>query len=91
MNVFLMYKDRDFNPEQPLPPQAETVVQDLELETLLKAMARDDTFLHSISKTALLSSLADVQSIHYRQDVLKDCLDNNYLIRDGPHLFFHNQ
>ncbi len=82
MNVFLMYKDRDFNPEQPLPPHAETVVQDLELDTLLKAMARDDTFLLSLSKTALLSSLTDVQSIHYRQEVLKDCLDNNSLIRE---------
>ncbi len=82
MKVFLMYKDRDFDPEQPLPPQAETVVQDLELDTLLKAMARDDTFLLSISKTTLLSSLTDVQSIHYRQDVLKDCLDNNSLIRE---------
>ncbi len=82
MNVFLMHRDMDFDPEQPLPPHAEELVKDLELNTLLETMARDDKFLFSISRTALLSSLTDRESILYRQDVLKDCLVNSTLIRD---------
>ncbi len=82
MKVFLMYKDRDFNPEQELPPHSEELMQDLELNTILDAMAQEDKFLFDISKTALLSSLTERQEIQYRQNILKDCLDNSVLIRD---------
>ncbi len=82
MNVFLMHRDLDFDPDRQLPPHAEELIQDLELNTLLETMAREDTYLFTIAKTALLSSLTDVESIQYRQEVLKDCLANSTLIRE---------
>jgi hypothetical protein len=65
MKVFLMYRDRDFDPGQQLPPNHEALIQDLELTTLFNAMAGGD---------ALLSSLGEPAEIVYRQQVLADCL-----------------
>jgi hypothetical protein len=42
MKAFLMFRDRDFDLKQPLPPNADALVQDLELETLFGAMAAGD-------------------------------------------------
>ena len=39
MKVFLMQRERDFDAQQPLPPQADALTQDLELSTLFNAMA----------------------------------------------------
>ncbi len=88
MKVNLMYKNRDFDPELPLPSHAEELIQDLELETLLNAMAMDDKFLFHVSKKALLSSLTDSEAIHYRQEVFKDCLRNPGLAQELYDLAF---
>ncbi len=81
MKAFLMYPDRDFNPQQALPPNAQTLVDDLGLETLFQAMAQGDGFLEEIARQALLSSLCDLEIIRYRQEMLKDCLNNPEVIR----------
>ena len=39
MKAHLMYRDRDFDLEQPLPPNEPALTQDLELGTLFEAMA----------------------------------------------------
>ena len=64
-----------------LPPNANDLVQDLELVTLLSAMARSDSLLFGISKRALLSSLTDPREITYRQDVLADCITHPEIVR----------
>jgi hypothetical protein len=76
MKALLMYPDRDFDPEQPLPVNADDLVQDLALKPLFEAMAQEDKFLFAIAQTALLSSLTDVEPIVYRQHILADCLNN---------------
>jgi len=81
MKVFLMYPDRDFDAGQALPWNAESLLQDLELEVALRAMAQKDDFLYQVARTALLSSLNDPDLIHYRQDVLRDCLRNPDIVR----------
>ena len=81
MKAYLMFRDRDFDPKAPLPVNAPDLVHDLELNTLLNAMAQGDSFLYEISKEAVLSSLNDVDSILYRQEILKDCLNNASVIR----------
>ena len=50
MKAFLMFRDRDFDLNQPLPPNADALVQDLELETLFGAMAAGDPLIHDVSK-----------------------------------------
>jgi len=82
MKVLLLYPDRDFDPEQPLPPHAADLVQDLELNTLFSTMAQGDTFVFDVVKRVILSSLTDLKEIHYRQNILRDCLKNVEVIRE---------
>lgn len=81
MKTFLMFPDRDFDPKQPLPPNAPDLTQDLELNVLFESMARKDGFLLKICKSVLLTSLTDSETILYRQEILKDCLHNPEVIR----------
>ena len=82
VKAFLMYPQRDFDVKQALPPNAEALVQDLELNTLFTAMAHGDKFLFEVARVAVLSGAdADVRTILYRQGVLKDCLNHAALIR----------
>lgn len=94
MKVFLMHPDRDFKllgeREQrfpyryvfPLSTAQAALVQDLELGTLLNAMAQDDEFLFDMAKQVIFSSLDSPEAIRYRQAVLKDCLKNSAIVRE---------
>ncbi|MCR4429599.1 MAG: hypothetical protein NUV45_01110 [Tepidanaerobacteraceae bacterium] len=83
MKVFLMYKDRDFDMQQNLPWNEQILTQDLELDTLFYAMASDDKFLFEVVKKAVLTGLNnDLATILYRQNILKDCLKNSFIVRD---------
>jgi hypothetical protein len=82
MKAFLMYKDRDFDLQQEFPPQEQALTQDLELNTLFNAMALGDKVLLGVAKKAVLCSLTDLATILYRQDILKDCLNNSSIVRD---------
>jgi len=82
MKAFLMYKDRDFDLQQQLPWNESTLAQDLELNIMLKAMALGDDFVLEVVKKAIVSSLnIGLDTIRYRQDILKDCLKNPSIVR----------
>lgn len=82
MKAHLMYRDHDFDLQQKLPSNEQALTQDLELNTLFSAMARGDEFLLQVAKQAVLSGLRDdLETILYRQDVLRDCLRNDSVIR----------
>ncbi len=81
MNVFLMYPDRDLEPEQALPSHAATLMQDLELDTLFDTMAQGDRFLHQVTQQTVLCGLNDPELIRYRQEILKDCLKHPAVVR----------
>ncbi|MDI6619785.1 MAG: DNA mismatch repair protein MutS [Clostridiales bacterium] len=83
MNVFLMYKDHDFDLQRKLPWNEQILTQDLELDTLFDAMASGDKFLFEVANKAVLSGLNnDLDTILYRQNILKDCLKNSSIVRD---------
>jgi DNA mismatch repair ATPase MutS len=82
MKAHLMYRERDFDLSRPGPPQQDAVVQDLELVTLLSAMGGGDNDLTNIARKAVLASSADVSTILYRQDILRDCLRHEQIVRD---------
>jgi DNA mismatch repair ATPase MutS len=82
MKAFLLYRDRDFDLQQQLPPGAEAATQDLELDTLFNAMALGDTVLFEVAKKVILCGSKDPDAIVYRQDILKDCLKNSAVVRD---------
>ena len=74
MKALLLYKDQDFDLEQPLPSNEAEMTQDLELETLFSAMVDDDDFLYDVVSKVVLSGAIDINTIIYRQNILKDCL-----------------
>jgi MutS domain V len=74
-------RDRDLDWQQESPLHERALVQDLELDTLLHAMAGDNQFLLDVARKALLSGLRNgVDTILYRQEILKDCLQNPAVI-----------
>jgi MutS domain V len=82
MKVYLLYQDRDFDFGAGLPAGHQDLIQDLELTTLLQAMAAGDKFLHGVAAKVLLASLHDPGAIRYRQRVLADCLAQPEVIRE---------
>lgn len=77
-----MFADRDFDAEKPEPPQAASLIQDLELEVLFEAMAAGDAFLVQVSRAAVLASLSSVEALEYRQAALRDCLQFPAVVRE---------
>ena len=68
-----------------LPPSSgrhDVLAQDLELDTLWRAMAAGDEFLFETAKRVVLSSLRDPEAIIYRQAVLADCLEHASTVTD---------
>jgi DNA mismatch repair ATPase MutS len=83
MKAFLMHKDQDFDLQLKLPPNEQALTQDLELNTLFNAMALGDEFLLDVAKKAIMGGLNnDLETIRYRQSILKDCLKNSAIVRD---------
>lgn len=82
MKVHLMYQDRDFELERNVPWNGTDLIQDLQLEPVLNAMASGDEFLHQVARSALLSSFSNgPEVIFYRQAVLTDCLKNPSILK----------
>ena len=81
MKVHLLYPNRDFDHELEPQPENASLINDLELSTLFKAMAREDRFILDIVKKGILNELHDLSEIKYRQDVLSDCLEFPLVIK----------
>jgi DNA mismatch repair ATPase MutS len=82
VKAFLMYPDRDFDLGRELPANEPDLAKDLELNTLLYAMAARDQFLFDVARQGLHSGLTSPAGITYRQHVLADCIDQPGVIRD---------
>jgi DNA mismatch repair ATPase MutS len=73
-------KHRERSPE--LPWNAETLIRDLELDTLFAAMAGNDELVLEVAKSVILNGTnKDPAIIRYRQNVLQDCLQHPAVIR----------
>lgn len=83
MKVLLMYRDQDFDLQQDLLWNEQSLIQDLELNTLLRAMSGDDEFIYDVAHKAVLSSVpSDIDTILYRQNIAKDCLKHPAIVRE---------
>jgi DNA mismatch repair ATPase MutS len=77
-----MHRDRDMPADAPLGGSADAVRQDLNVVTVIDAMAAGDRFLADIAQTALLGDpLTEVADVRYRQDVMADALACPAVIR----------
>ncbi|HWB55179.1 MAG TPA: hypothetical protein VG722_13335, partial [Tepidisphaeraceae bacterium] len=81
MKAFLMFRDRDFRLADTPAQTTLDLLQDLEVETLLRAMANGDKFLLEAARAAILTSLDNVAAITYRQQILTDCLKNPPVVK----------
>lgn len=77
-----MYRDRDFYLGGSRQPASADLIQDLDLQTLLDAMANGDKYLLDVAQEAVLVSLHDPDSILYRQQVLIDCIEHPEAARE---------
>ena len=67
---------------QGFPWNADALLHDLQLETLLSAMAGEDDCIYVVARKELLTGAAnDEATIRYRQEVLADCLASPEIIR----------
>jgi DNA mismatch repair ATPase MutS len=82
VKAHLLYADRDFDTSAKLPPGHQDLLQDLELRTVLQAMANGDDFLYDIATRVLLTSMTDPAQIRYRQQVLADCMAEPAIVRE---------
>jgi DNA mismatch repair ATPase MutS len=82
MKTGLLYKQLDLDQQPGLPVNAQILTQDLELNTLFCAMARDDKFILEVVRKTVLSGTNDPDTVLYRQHILKDCLKNPGIVRD---------
>ena len=78
MKAHLLFPDRDINLKAEPPGQWREVAQDLELDTLLAAMAAGDAFLHDVASSVLLAAAGegDARIIAWRQAALRDALEH---------------
>jgi len=82
MKVHLLHECEDFDFGASLPAGYEDLIQDLELTTVIQAMAAGDKFLADVSLKVMLACLIDPEAIRYRQRVLADCLAQPSVIRE---------
>lgn len=76
-----MHRDRDVDLAEPLPTNESDLVHDLDLDTLIAAMAGGDELVARVSRQTVLSGLSDIADIEYRQHVLADCVENPEVVR----------
>ncbi len=82
MKVLLLHKSQRFDLDTNSLINEKDLTQDLGLNLLFKTMAGGDKFLLDVCKKTLLSFLkTDVKTVNYRQEILKDCLDNTEIVR----------
>ena len=82
MKAYLMHRNCDYTLREKLPWNEKSLIQDLEINTLLNEMAKGDKFLLEVAHQTVLTGFNnDIDTILYRQDILKDCLKNSSITR----------
>jgi len=81
MQAYLMFKEKKFDSKESLPQYLEDLVSDLGLDVIFEAASNKDEFTYKVIKTGILLSLKDKEEIIYRQNVLKDCINNKETVK----------
>jgi hypothetical protein len=82
MKVHLLAPDDDFRPGDELVEGRDELAQDLGLEIVFDAMAAGDRYLREVCPRAVFQPLTDVETIHYRQAALSDCIAQELVVRE---------
>jgi DNA mismatch repair ATPase MutS len=82
MNVNLLFREGTYATSRNIPWNSKDLEKDLDLETIFNVMAGKDTYVFDVCQKTILKGLTDRETIIYRQDVLKDAIDNQALVRE---------
>ena len=80
MSVSLLYKDKVFEWNKNTVKQ--DCFDDYKLESLLNIMSKGDKQIYDCCTKVMLNSLLTSDEIYYRQEVMKDCINNQKLIQE---------
>lgn len=81
MKAYLLHDASDFPWRRDEFWNEQALNQDLDLNTLYRAMSAGDEYLYDTVKKVVPLSLSDVDEILYRQAVLKDCIEHEAVVR----------
>ena len=81
MKVFLMFSDKNISAKGETYYAKDDLVADLELEPIISCMAQKDETIKTMCRAALFSPLKSADEIRYRQENLKDALQNPDAVR----------
>ena len=82
MKAYLMYKDKDFDKDIQVPKNTETIIKDLGLDVILATMANGDELVRDVSTKAMFTTLTNLEDITYRQEIVKDSINNPAVVRE---------
>ncbi len=82
MRALLLFSDRSYQADRPLPPGADALEHDLGVGSLLDAMSGGDAFDRGVARQVLLDPLPDEAAIRRRLDALEDCRAHPEAIRE---------
>ncbi len=82
MRVNLLFRNSDHSNLESIPWNNKDLEKDLDLETIFNAMAHNDSYVFDVCQKTVLGSLKDRETIMYRQEVAKDAIENQALVRD---------
>lgn len=82
MKVFLLEPDKEVDGKNQPYINEELLIKDLELNKLFNNMSKRDPFIHKVARKTLLSKVSSIETIEFRQDILKDCLANPEILRE---------
>lgn len=81
MKAHLLSRNEDFDRSVPPLANESDLVQDLELEQIFSTMAQGDEYILSVVHQVILHPLATTEEIYFRQEVLRDVLENEDSVR----------
>jgi hypothetical protein len=77
------YRGENFDQRSGLPWNDEALTTDLDLNTLFEAMAQGDDCVFEVARKVILAGVpSDLETIHYRQAILEDCLRHSAVVRE---------
>ncbi len=82
MKAHLIFPDRNYDPDQVLCADAETLEKDLGISFILETMANGDDLIGSVCRRLFFTPLQDPEILAYRQEALHDALTNPSVIRE---------